>query len=246
MIQPSRILASLVVTLLLSTAGGAETDNAPFDGEWSLEFRVNTRPGGASFTTTQGLAVSPYHFNFRAPIESFRFQDHRRVRLEQREDSTLSIRSTTRISTVTLWDRQNHQGRIHVDGAGSGEAADRRLKLTIHWGLSSGTGFSSDNFGTSQTTRALMSEDGTQITLSNEAGTRTFGFDLWKSTWELKPAAIEKRTVGEDVIEETTTFRGQRNVSITPLDPGGFTPALPVIEAIELKQFRQLKLVPRG
>lgn len=237
---------ALLLLVSWTPTSGAQPDNAPFDGEWSLEFRVNTRPGGASFTTTQGIAVSPYHFNFQAPINNFRFQQDRSVKLEKREGTSLSIRQTARTSVVVMWDRQKHQGRIHVEGAGSGEGDDRQLKLKIRWGLSSGVAFSSDNFGTSQTTRSQMSEDGTQITLSNEAGTGTFAFDLWKSEWELKPTAIEQREVGEDVIEERATYRGRRTIRLSPMDPGGFSPPLPVIEEIELKQVRQLNLVPRG
>ena len=248
MSSPTRVAVVLwiVGTLPGMFAYGDDPDNAPFDGEWSLELRVNTRPGGASFTTTQGMAVAPYNFHFNAPIESFRFQNHRSVKLAQRAGTSLGIQSTGRFGEVIVKDNQNHQGRIHVEGEGSGEAEDRKLKLTCRWGLSSGTGVATDNFGTSQSYRAQMSEDGTQITLANEAGTRTLKFDLWKSDWELTPTSIEEREISEDVIEERTIYRGRREVRLTPLDPGGFSPALPVTEEIELKQIRQLKLIPRG
>lgn len=229
-----------------STARGMEPENAPFNGQWSLDFRVDTRPGGETFTTRQGGEVSAYELHFQASRGSFRLQDDRSLKLDILESSSLIIRSTTRFGAVTMQDRQRHRGRMHIEGAGSGEQDDRRLKLTIRWGLSSGVGISTDSFGTSQTTRSQMSADGTQLTLSNEAGTGTFAFDLWKSEWELKPSSLEKREVSSDVIVETATYEGRRNTRLAPLDPGGFSPPLPVTEEIELKQVRQLKLVPRG
>ena len=229
-----------------SFAGGAEPANAPFDGEWTLDFRVHTRPGGESFTTRQGMSVSPYQFQFHSVGRPFRFEEDRSLQLDVRENASLRILSTSRFGDVTLWDRQSHFGRLHLEGSGMGEGKDRTVKLAIRWGCLAGTGFTSDSFGTSSTYREQMSEDGTQITLSNEAGTQTLPFELWKSNWELKPISIEQREVSPDVIVETATYSGRRGTRVSPLDPGGFSPPLPVTEEIELKQVRQLELVPRG
>jgi hypothetical protein len=239
-------IACLSGLILCLPAIGADPESAPFDGEWSLEFRVNTRPGGETFTTTQGGSVSPYHLNYQATIESFRFQSDRSVRLDERERPALNIQSTARFGDVTSWDRQNHQGRLHLQGAGTGQGQDRILKLTIRWGGHQGTGVMSDSFGTSSAYRWAMSEEGTHITMSNEGGTRTLPFGLWKSVWEIRPQAIERREISADVIQETVTYRGRQPNRLAPLDPGGFSPPLPVTEEIEFKQVRQLKFVPRG
>jgi hypothetical protein len=238
----------IAATILLAATGWAAEppDKAPFDGQWSLEFRVNTKPGGEEFTTRQGVSVSPYHLHFHAAIESLQFQDDRSVKVEARENTPLTISSTSRFGGVTLWDHQNHRGLLRAEGLGSGDRQNRTVKLTINWIYLEGTGFASDSFGTSSSYRGRTSDDGTSVTLTNEAGTRTLPIQMWKSTWELKAENIEQTEVSPDCLVETATYRARQTTRLTPLDPGGFSPPLPVIEEIELKQVRQLNLVPRG
>lgn len=233
--------------LLTAAVSGAEPpDNSPFDGQWSLEFRVNTKPGGETFTTTQGMAVSAYNLNFHAASRPFRFQDDRSVKLVIREPASLAISQTARYGDVTLWDRQQHRGLVLVEGRGTGDEQDRQVSLTIRWIGVEGNGFVSDSFGTSSNYRWRYAEDAATVTISNEAGSGTFPFKMWKSAWELKPESIERTEISPDVIVETATYRSQRATRLTPLDPKEFSPPLPVIEEIKLKQVRQLNLVPRG
>ena len=229
-------------------AHGAEpTRNSSFDGEWSLEFRVNTKPGGESFTTRQGAAVSPYHLHFQATRQPFRFASDGSIKLDIRDETPLTIQSTTRYGeAVTAWDRQQHRGLVRLVGSGTGEGRDRQVKLTIRWIYVEGNGFMSDSFGGSSNYVWRAAEDATTITISNQAGATTLPLEMWKSTWELKPESIEQTEVSPDVIVETVIYRGRQAARLSPLDPGGFSPPLPVIEEIELRQVRQLNLVPRG
>lgn len=237
-----------LVGLWASLAPGAEPSrDVSFDGEWSLEFRVNTKPGGESFATRQGLSVSPFHLHFHATKRAFRFDESGSVRVEVREQTPLTISSTTRVGgAVMAWDRQRHRGLVRLEGSGTGERENRQIKLDIRWIYVAGNGFLSDSFGTSSNYFWRASEDAATVTISNEAGTTTLPLEMWKSNWELKPASSEQTEVSPEVMVETTIYRGRRATHLSPLDPGGFSPPLPVVEEIELKQVRQLNLVPRG
>jgi hypothetical protein len=237
-------LVALSVLLPHFTAAADPPRSALFDGEWSLTFRVDTKPGGESFTTTQGVAVSSYDLHFSATMPSFRFANDRSLNPEIRDNTRLSVSSTARFGDVTWWDRQSYSGLVKVTGKGSGEAHDRQVNMTLSWSMAQGIGFTRDSAGTSMTYRS--SQDGSKLTITNEAGTGTFTFEPWKSTWELKPERIEQVEISPDEMIETATYRGRRSVRLTPLDPKGFSPPLPVSEEIELKQVRPLKLVPRG
>jgi hypothetical protein len=109
-----------------------------------------------------------------------------------------------------------------------------------------GNGFSWDSFGNSSSHRSRYAEDTATVTLSNETGSQTLPFEMWKSAWELKPESIEQTEVRPDLIVETATYHGRKATRLTPLDPGGLSPPLPVLEEIKLKQVRYLGLVPRG
>lgn len=244
MIRVALTCAGTMIALAAHFAAAAEPPNIqPFDGEWSLTFRVDTKPGGASFTTTQGVAVSPYHLHFSATT-SFRFENDRTLKREVRENTPLSINSTARFGSVTWWDSQGYSGLLRVTGNGAGEAGNRNVKLTLDWSIAQGTGFTRDSVGTSMTYRS--SQDGSKLTITNDAGTGIFAFEPWKSIWELKPERIEQVEISPDEVMETATYRGRRSVRLTPLDPKGFSPPLPVSEEIELKQMRPLRLVARG
>jgi hypothetical protein len=238
-------LAASLLALAAHCAVAADPPRlAPFDGEWSLTFQVDTKPGGESFQTTQGARVSPYDLHFSATLASFRFESDRTLKLEVRENTPLFISSTSRFGAVTWWDLQNYNGLLKATGNGSGQDRERKLNLSLSWSIAQGTGFTRDSAGASMTYRS--SQDGSQLTITNAAGTGTFTFEPWKSTWELQPERIEQAEIGPDEVIETATYRGRRNQRLTPLDPQGFSPPLPVIERIELKQVRPLKLVPRG
>ena len=108
-----------------------------------------------------------------------------------------------------------------------------------------GNGFSWDSFGNSSSHRSRYAEDTATVTLTWN-GSQTFPFEMWKSAWELKPVSIEQTEVGPDLIVETASYHGRKATRLTPLDPGGLSPPLPVLEEIKLKQVRYLGLVPRG
>jgi hypothetical protein len=135
---------------------------------------------------------------------------------------------------------------VKVEGVGEGDEQNRRLKLSIRWISASGTGFTSDSAGTSMHYRSRASDDAASVTITNEAGTGTFPFKMWESAWELSSPVITEVEQGPDIVTQTAAYRSRRESKLSPLDPGGFSPPLPVVEEIELIQKREMKLVPRG
>ena len=243
---------SLAAAFAAAVAHGANPQGPhSFDGQWSLEFRVDTKPGGESFTTRQGIVVSPMHFQFHSAKDLFQFRDDRQVKLEDRDRARLAVNLVGHHPAgFTLTDRGQWRGLLRVEGSGSGDGPDRKVQLVLSWTAVEGIQFTTESqTGTSQTTRLRASEDATSLTLTNEAGTVTLpNTTIWTSQWELSATSIERSETGPGVIMETATYRDRRQTRLFPLDPSPepFSPPLPVVEEIELKQVRHLKLVPRG
>ena len=238
--------ALLCVMWLLAAALPAAETAAPFDGQWSLEFRVTTRPGGESFTTTQGIAVAPFTWHFLATTDDFRFNDDRTAKFEERQQARLQTSSLGRFASVTITDRFTAGGLVRAEATGTGDEERRQVRLTLQWSLTAGSGIAASTPGGSSHHRWQAADDASTVTLTNEAGSRSFPNLVWTSQWNLAPASIDRRELAPDSIMETAVYRGRRTSRLDKVDPVGFTPPLPVIEEIELRQTRHLKLVPRG
>jgi hypothetical protein len=240
----------------------------PFDGEWSLEFRVATRPGGESRVASRGITpedVQTINLLMHVSRPSFAVGADGSLRWEQREEglvhwddfSRLVGKTATSDCQVVL--RGTGEATATPAPAGSGRTYDRRLTLELSWAGSNGSGL--DHAGKPWT--VALSADGSQWTTNY--GTAAVVSE--KSLWELEPASTEREEIAPDVIRETAIYRASRQKQRASRQKQrasrqkqrasrqkqseayklGIPPApLTITERIEIKHIHYLNLVPRG
>jgi hypothetical protein len=233
--------ALVAVALWLPPAAGqppaARNPNA---GEWALEFRVFTRPGGEVLT----YAGDTQRFNlaFQVANESFAVAADGALNWEQRDGGQLHVDDYSALLGRTWIQDQQPMLRLKGQVAATtgepqpGRTDQRKLSLELAWTGGSGQGI--DHNGRPFVT--TLSADGNQWTTSGY----TRGAPYTNSLWELTPASVELEEIARDTIRETTTFRASRQTTLTDFMAPGIS--VPVTERIEIKQVRYPRLVPRG
>ena len=212
----------------------------PHDGEWSLDFRVCTRPGGEILTFPGDTQI--YNFLFQVAKESFTVAADGALKWEQREGGLLHVDDYSAALGRTWF--QDQQPVLRASGlasatpaaAESGRTYDRKLSLQFAWTGGNGPGI--DHGGTPFV--ISISADGTQWTTLGH--TREAPYE--KSQWDLRPVSVRREEVGVDTICETTMFRASRPTTLTGFGAPGFP--IPVTEQIEIKHVYYPHLVPRG
>lgn len=211
----------------------ASSSNSTYDGQWSLEFGVATKPGGE--TTMIAEVTRTINLSFQAVKSSFQVDKSGTFAWEEREHGLFH-------SDQTLIDRLGHTAHPGETQQpvlrAKGQVVDketRALKLTLEWTGGNGSFVDGRGGGTLSTTA-----DPNTITVTGVVS----GTAPWVSTtskWELKPSKIERQDLGPDEQREVVTYKARRttNVPFWLRDQSA-------TEHIEVIQVRQLKLVPRG
>ena len=209
-------------------------DDSVFEGQWSLEFSVSTKPGGATYQLAS-MTVSPHNLVFQAVRGDFKVNKEGTFTWEEREHGRYH-------SDTTLIDRagqhsypaQTQQPILRARG----QVAKKTRTLTLHMDWSGGDGQFSDGRGGGSMS---ASADGKTWTISGEKGSLTIPVKYWQSDWELKPTrAVEREETSPGVQTETVTYSATRQTQLPWSAP------LPVLERLEVIQVRHLELVPRG
>jgi hypothetical protein len=237
--------AGLSCVLCWSVAIARADDAAPsaqsvFGGQWSFEFREATRPGGmfaqsAAYDTTQNrlftVVKSPFQVD-KNGVFSWIERNNTYFHHDTFYARTNGVRSSL------SWDQV---GVLKATGQVV-DSKTRTLKVTVERWPGSG--------------RYMDRSGGGTITVSADGYTQTYFPSAFPPArpnqiahppfvWELKPASIERQDLGPDQQRETVTYKGSRGVKGPAawhiLGDGYFT-----IEHIEIRQVRELKLVPRG
>lgn len=232
------LLAAIIATSAPVPAQQPAGPN-PFDGEWSLEFSAQTRPGGE--TRTYPNDTHQVNIQFMAQRESFTIAADGNLRWEQREGGLFHSDTFSRAAGTTSV--QDQRPVLRVSGlaaatpapAGSGRTYDRRLTLDLAW--TGGDGTLLDHGLRSHV--IALSADGSQYTTSGYTAAATYQ----SSHWELEPASVQREEIAPDAIREITTFRLSRGTA-TQHNQG--QPPIPLTERIEIKHVHYLNLVPRG
>ena len=237
--------AALVVLLVAAVApapaqqpGGG--DRNPHDGEWSLDFRVCTRPGGEILTVHDDNHI--YNLLFQVAQESFTVAADGALRWEQREGGLHHVDDYSAALGRTWF--QDQQPVLRASGqasatpaaAESGRTYDRKLSLQLAWTGGNGSGVFHDG----EPFVISISADGSQWT--GFGGTRAAPYE--KSQWDLRPASVKREEVGVDTIRETTIFRASRPMTLTDSTAPAWS--IPATEHIEIKHVFYPNLVPRG
>jgi hypothetical protein len=185
-VAPAAILLSAV---LWSAATACGQQPNPHDGEWSLEFRVATRPGGVTRVASRGLTPEDMQtVNLLVQISrpSFTVAADGAVRWEQREGGRVQCNDfSTAAGKSNLSDCQavlRVQGKATATPApeGSRHSYDRKLMLEMAWAGGSGRG--QDHGGVPFTVR--LSADGSEW-ITNYGAARV---EYEHSIWALEPA----------------------------------------------------------
>jgi len=234
-------VAALAGLLVVSAAPSPAQQPAgnPFDGEWTLTFDVNTPPGGVTLPYN-----SPYHMHFHASKRSFQVKADGTFAWREMDDGSLKINGSYNPGPGTFW--ESHQPLLKAGGTatatptppGSPQPYDRSLK--VHLDYSGGNGAYAGSLGGSGA--YIVDAAGEQMTVTGVWGPpTTLPVTYWQAKWKLKPARIVREEISPDEIRETTTYEGSRPAEI-PTNIGKYK----VTERIEVKQVRNLGLVPRG
>jgi hypothetical protein len=209
------------------------SDDSVFEGQWSLEFSVSTKPGGATYQLAS-MTVSPHNLGFQAVRSDFEVNKEGTFAWEEREHGLYH-------SDTTLIDRagqhsypaQTQQPILRARG----QVAKKTRTLTLHMDWSGGDGQFSDGRGGGSMS---ASADGGTWTISGAKGSFTIPVKYWQSDWELKPTRVEREETSAGVQTETVTYSATRQTQLPWSAP------LPVLERLEVIQVRHLELVPRG
>lgn len=239
-------LALIVFVSAGVSAASQESEGELFDGEWTLTFDVATPPGGVTLTNEYG-SISPYHVVFRATKRSFQVQTDGTFAWREEEDGALKINGTGNYfgTRNTYW--ESHQPLLKAVGKatatrnvpGSPQPYERSLEVTLDW--TGGNGAYADNYGGAGS--YVVDAVGEQMTVTGVGGPPTqTPMVYWQAKWSLKAARIVREEIGPDQIRETTTYEGTRQAEIATQTSGSHK----VTERIEVKQVRNLNLVPRG
>jgi hypothetical protein len=244
------VLAALVAATCGSSAPArAQQPGAPnpHAGEWSLQFRVATKPGGDTRVASINITppdVQTINLLMQVSRPSFTVATDGVVRWEQQGGGQVHWDDFSRLAGTTA--TSDTQAVLRVQGKttatpapeGSPQALSRRLTLDVSW--SGGTGMTVDHMG--KPWPVTLSADGNQVITPFAAAPAQYE----QSSWDLEQSSFQKEEISPDVIRETTTFRStrQRESGIYKI---GLPPApLKLIERIEVKHVRYPQLVPRG
>ena len=155
----------------------------------------------------------------------------------------MKINSTV-VGTTEVW--ESHRPLLKAGGKatatptppGSPQAYERSLEVDLEY--TGGNGAYGDSRGGSGA--YSVDSAGEQMTVTGVGGPpTTIPVTYWQAKWSLKPARIVREEISPDEVRETTTYEGSREAeNATSL--GKYK----VTERIEIKQVRNLNLVPRG
>jgi hypothetical protein len=227
--------------LLAAVAYGVEPSGSKFDGQWSLELQISTKPGGETLQAA-GAVTSPIHIQIRAANPSFTVDDSGKFSWDSRDCGRSHVAKHAAYTGGGTSDT-SEQTRVLLKVQGS--VSERRV-LTIDPQWTSGNG----QLWTTTSTGAIflgcysVSGDGSSISISTSGNlpgdyrTYTLPIKYQGAPWTLSPTSIEQHEISADVIREVAKYRAQRQ--------GTYAGAVPVIERLEIKQVRNLELVPRG
>jgi hypothetical protein len=243
--------AAAVLTAVLAANAPARGQQPaapnPHEGEWSLDFRVQTRPGGD--TRVASINITPPDIQtdnvlMQVSRPSFTVAANGALRWEQRDGGQFHWDCLSRLAGMTA--TADSQAVLRVQGKaiatpapeGSPQAYSRRLTLDLSW--SGGTGMTVDHMG--KPWPVSLSADGNQVI--TPFGTRPAEYE--RSSWDLKQTSFQKDEISPDVIRETTTFRNTRQKEAGVFKMGLPPAPLIFIERIEIKHIHYPRLVPRG
>ncbi len=237
--QTSRLLVCISLATSCVTVGSVSlvaqekaSPKIPYEGVWTLTFRVATKPGG-EILELPGVTATPMNLVFQATKQSFAVENDGQFKWEERNDG--QFHSDTRL--IDKLGQESYPGQTTgplLKAAGQLDA-ERKLKLQFTWSHGSGRFVDGVGGGT-----LSVSLDGKTVTTSGAAGSWTRPQYFYNSTWELSPASIKREELGPDVVRETATYTNRRQAKL----PWGTS--LPVVEEVEITQVRYLELVPRG
>jgi hypothetical protein len=239
-VQRVLIAAGLLCVLCWDAAPAHAGDPAPasgsiFDGQWSCEFRVVTKPGGTPVTTVAYDSIQNQLFT--AIKSSFQVDKNGSFSWEERKnshwhaDSFYAYKSGK--TTFVSWDEE---AILKVAGQVI-DTKTRALKVTVeHW-LGSGRFTDSMGGGT------IDGSSQTYFAVGRPSG--RYPLPHVSFVCESKPVSIEQQDLGPDQQREIVTYKRSRGVGFNPQfhvagDGNWYT------EHIEIRQVRELKLVPRG
>ena len=244
-VGPAAIWLAAVVWTAAAASGQQPGVPNPHAGEWSLEFRVATRPGGETrIASSMGDDVQTVNLLAHLRRPSFTVAADGVVRWEQREggqilwDDFSTAAGKSNLSDCQALLRAEGQAIATPAPEGSGRAYDRRLTLNLAWAGSSGRG--QDHRGVPFA--VTLSADGSKW-ITNY-GTAAVAYE--HSTWDLEQSSFQKDEISPDVIRETTVFRASRQKTTETYKFGLPHAGFPVTERIEVKHVRYPQLVPRG
>jgi hypothetical protein len=236
--------AAALAGLLVVTAGplpAQEPGGNPFDGEWTLTFDVATPPGGVA------LPWNPhYHMAFHASKRSFQVKADGTFAWREVDDGSYKTNSTVNVAGTQTEVWASHQALLKAGGQatatltppGSPQPYDRSLEVNLDW--SAGNGAYGGNHGGGGT--YIVDAAGEQMTVSGvNAPPTTLPVTYLNAKWELKPASTIREEISPGQIRETITYKESRQTEL-PSMVGKYK----VTERIEVKQMRNLGLVPRG
>ncbi len=238
--------ALCAATPVLAQPGASAAGN-PHAGEWSLEFRVSTRPGGDTAVASRGFTpedVQTMNLLLNVSRPTFTVAADGVLRWEQRgggqvhwdDFSTLAGKTATSDTQAVL----RAQGKVTATPApaGSGRTYDRRLSLDLSW--SGGSGMTVDHRGLPWA--VTLSADGNQVITPFGGGPAVYE----RSQWELEPTSVRREEIAPDLIRETTVFRAARQTASSVYKIGVQQAPLHFTEQIEIKHVHYPRLVPRG
>jgi hypothetical protein len=241
------LLAALLAALGCSARAQEGGPPNPHAGEWSLEFRVSTRPGGDTRIASINITppdVQTINVLMQVSRPSFTVAADGVVRWEQQGGGQFHWDDFSRLTGTTA--TADSQAVLRVQGKaiaapapeGSPQAYNRRLTLDLSW--SGGTGMTVDHQG--KPWPVTLSADGNQVRTPFGAAPVQYEH----SSWDLEQSSFQKEAISPDVIRETTTFRGTRQKEASVYKIGLPPVPLNFIERLEVKHVRYPKLVPRG
>jgi hypothetical protein len=219
--------------------GPAPSSGSIYDGQWSFEYRNATQPGGtraqsAGYVVTQNILFSAVKSRFQVDRNGV-FSWIERDNTYYHADSFYLNKDGTTASLS--WDQE---AVLKATGQVVDEKT-RTLKVTVdHW---EGSGRFMDRMGGGTIT---ASADGhTQTYFPSGRPTASMQIRHRPVVWELKPVSIERQDLGPDQQREIVTYKASRGVKppvvLHILGDGNLSTI-----HIEIRQVRELKLVPRG
>jgi hypothetical protein len=244
--QLAQIVVATAAGMAWMAAPAHAGDPAPssgsiFDGRWSCEFRVVTKPGG---TLVQTIAYDLIRNGlFVAVKSSFQVDKNGSFSWEERKNSHYHDDDFYTRKTGEQFSLSFDQEAILKVAGQVVDTKTRGLKVTVERWL--GSGRFTDRYGGG--TNVVNADESTQIFFSNNGWPSSLPKSVPHSTfvWELKPVSIERQDQGPDQQREIVTYKGSRGIK-PPLAMHVPGDGNEVTEHIEIRQVRELKLVPRG